>query len=121
MQLLADIIKKMSDKNMISIDDLYKLSEKEVVKKIEQCNDENISNCFNIWKNTTEINTNETLPINKYFVNIEKTKVRYINPLVRNNNAYERIYNISESAKEDIEKALNYKTAKYSYLDFQFK
>lgn len=54
-------------------------------------------------------------------MNIEKTKVRYINPLVRNNNAYERIYNISESAKEDIEKALNYKTAKYSYLDFQFK
>lgn len=121
MQLLADIIKKMSDKNMISIDDLYKLSEKEVVKKIEQCNDENISNCFNIWKNATEINTTETLPINKYFVNIEKTKVRYINPLVRNNNAYERIYNISENAKEDIEKALNYKTAKYSYLDFQFK
>lgn len=48
MQLLADIMKKMSDKNMISISDLYKLSEKEVIEKIEHCNDENIVKCFNI-------------------------------------------------------------------------
>ena len=120
MQLLADIIKKMSDKNMISVSDLYKLSEKEVIEKIEHCNDENISKCFNIWRNATEINTSEILPINKYYVNIEKMKVRYINSLVRNDNKYERIYDISENAKEDIEKTLNYKTAKYTYLDFQF-
>lgn len=120
MQLLADIMKKMSDKNMISVSDLYKLSEKEVIEKIEYCNDENISKCFNIWRNATEINTSEILPINKYYVSIEKMKVRYINPLVRNANKYERIYNISENAKKDIEKTLNYKTAKYTYLDFPF-
>ena len=120
MQLLADIIKKMFDNNMIGISDLYKLSEKEVIEKIEHCNDENISKCFNIWKNATEINTSDTLPANKYYVNIEKMKVRYINPLVRNVNKYERIYNISENAKKDIEKTMNYKTAKYTYLDFQF-
>ena len=119
MQLLADIMKKMSDKNMISVSDLYKLSEKEVIEKIEQCNDESIVKCFNIWRNATEINTSDTLPINKYFVSIEKMKVRYINPLVRNVNKYKRIYDISEKAKEDIEKTLNYKTAKYTYLDFQ--
>ena len=119
MQLLADIMKKMSDKNMISVSDLYKLSEKEVIEKIEQCNDESIVKCFNIWRNATEINTSDTLPINKYFVSIEKMKVRYINPLVRNVNKYKRIYDISEKAKEDIEKTLNYKTAKYTFLDFQ--
>ena len=121
MQLLADIMKRMSDKNMISISDLYRLSEKEVIEKIEHCNDENISKCFNIWRNATEINTSDTLPINKYFVSIEKMKVRYINPLLRNNDKYERIYNISENAQKDIEKALNYKIAKYTYLDFDFK
>jgi hypothetical protein len=119
MQLLADIMKKMSDNNMICINDLYRLSEKEVIEKIEHCNDEKISKCFNIWRNATEINISDTLPINKYFVSIEKMKVRYINPLVRNNCKYERIYNISESAKKDIEKTLNYKTAKYIYLDFR--
>ena len=119
MQLLADIMKRMSIQNMISIDDLYRLSEKEVIEKIEHCKDEKISQCFNIWRNATKIKTSDTLPNNKYFVSIEKMKVRYINPLVRNNNKFERIYDISENAKEDIEKALNYKTAKYTYLDFE--
>lgn len=116
MQLLADIIKKMYNKNMISINDLYKLSEKEIIAKIECCGDENITNIFNVWKNAIKVNTSEILPTNTYFVNIEKTKIRYINPLVRNNGKYERIYNISESAKNDIDKTLNFKTAKYIYL-----
>ena len=120
MQFLADIIKKMSEKNMISIDDLYILSEKEIIKKIEQCNDDNISKCFNIWRNATKINVSETIPTPKYYVNIEKLKIRYINPLVRNIKNYTRVYDISQMAKVDIEKALNYKPAKYTYLDFQF-
>lgn len=120
MQFLADIMKKMFKRNLINIDNLYSLSEKEIIEKIENCNYDNISECFNIWKNAKKINTSDTLPINKYFVSIEKMKVRYINPLVKNNGKYERIYNISESAREDIEKTLNYKTAKYTYLDFQF-
>ncbi len=120
MQFLADIMKKMSKRNLINIDDLYSLSEKEVIEKIENCNYDNISECFNIWRNATKINTSDTLPINKYSVSIERMKVRYINPIVQDNGKCERIYNISESAKEDIEKTLNYKTAKYTYLDFQF-
>lgn len=120
MQFLADIMKKMFQENLICIDDLYSLSEKEVIEKIENCNYDNISECFNIWRNATKINKSDTLPTNKYFVSIEKMKVRYINPIVQDNGKYERIYNISESAKEDIEKTLNYKTAKYTYLDFQF-
>ena len=120
MQLLADIMKRMSDKNMISINDLYKLSEKEIIEKIEHCNEENISKCFHMWRKATEINTSDTLPTNKYYVSIEKMKCRYINPLVQNKGKYERIYNISENAKRDIEEALNYKNAKYTYLDFKF-
>lgn len=119
MQFLADIMKKMSQRNLISIDDLYSLSEKEIIEKIENCNYDNISECFNIWRNATKVNTTDTLPINKYFVSIENMKVRYINPIVQDNGRYERVYDISENAKEDIEKALNYKTAKYIYLDFQ--
>jgi hypothetical protein len=120
MQFLADIMKKMSQKNMISINDLYNLSEKEVIEKIENCNDCNISKCFKIWENATEINTSNTLPVKKYSVNIDKMKIRYINPLVRNDKEYVRIYDISELARAEIEKALNYKTAKYTYLDFEF-
>ena len=121
MQLLADIMKKMSEENMITVDDLYKLSEKEIIEKIENCNDESIKECFNIWKNATEVKTSETMPENKYYVSIGKNKVRYINPLVKINNDYKRIYDISEKAKEDIEETKKYKIAKYTYLDFQFE
>lgn len=120
MQFLADIIKKMCEKNLITKNDLYKLSEKEVIQKIENCKEDKISENFDKWRNATKIYESDTKVEGKYCVNIEKIKTRYINPLVRNNNNYTRIINISDSAKKDIEKALNFKTKKYIYLDFDF-
>ena len=99
MQFLADCLKKMSEKNLISKSDLYKFSEKEILEKIENCDEDNISECFKIWKNSTNINESDTLPQNKYYVNVEKIKTRYINPLVNCKNNYTRIKEISESAK----------------------
>ena len=121
MQLLADIMKKMSDKNIITIRDLYILSENDIIEKIEHCNDENISKCFNIWRNATEINTSDIEPKGKYYVSIEKMKVRYINPLIKTGKGYDRIKNISDTAKKDIEECIKYRPCKYSYLDFEFK
>lgn len=111
----------MSDNNLINISEMYNLSEKEVIEKIEKCNVKNISNGFEIWKHATDILTSEKMPEGKYFVNIEKVKKRYINPLVRYNNEYKRIKDISEKATNDINEALEYKTAKYVFLDFDFK
>ena len=59
MQLLADIMKKMSVRNIITKTDLYRLSEKEIIGKIENCKEDNISDVFNIWKNSTKINESE--------------------------------------------------------------
>lgn len=119
MQFLADIMKKMSEKNLITKKDLYNLSEKDIIEEIEKCEYDNISECFNFWKNTTKINESDVPVQDKYCVNI-KGKMRYINPLVRVDNEFERIDKISEEAKQDIEKCLNYKTKKYAYLDFNF-
>ena len=121
MQMLADIMRIMSDNNLINISEMYNLSEKEVIEKIEKCNVKNISNGFEIWKHATDILTSEKMPEGKYFVNIEKVKKRYINPLVRYNNEYKRIKDISEKATNDINEALEYKTSKYVFLDFDFK
>lgn len=38
MQMLADIMRIMSDNNLINISEMYNLSEKEVIEKIEKCN-----------------------------------------------------------------------------------
>lgn len=117
MQFVADIIKKMSENDLITIDDLYNLSDKEVINKIENCKLENISDNFKIWANANKVEVSDEKPLNKYYVNIDKVKIRYINPLVENNGKYERIKEISKTAKEDIEKALNYKTKRYIYID----
>ncbi|MGN1302592.1 MAG: HD domain-containing protein [Clostridia bacterium] len=120
MQFLADIIKKMNQKGLINKEDLYKLSEKDVIEKIENCEYDNISKCFKSWKNTTQINESDIPVEDKYCVSIN-AKRRYINPLVEmDNNNYVRVNQISDIAKQDIDRCLNFKTKKYAYFDFNF-
>lgn len=59
-------------------------------------------------------------PEDVYFVNLEKVKIRYSNPLMKRGGETVRISEISELAKKDIEQALNFSTRKYAYLDFKF-
>lgn len=119
MQFLADIIKKMNEKGLITKSDLYKLSEEKIINKVENCEYDNISNCFNMWRNAIKINESD-IPINdKYCVSI-KAKIRYIVPLVRDEDKFVRINEISDVAKQDIERCLNFKTKKYAYFDFNF-
>ena len=109
------------DKNLITIEDLYRFSEQEVIEKIENCEEQNLANCFKLWKNATQIKESDVLPEEIYAVHIEKVKIRYINPLVRiSENQYKRASEVSNKAKQNIEKALHFKTKKYAYLDFDF-
>ena len=119
MQFIADIMKKMYEQNLITKKDLYTLSEKEVIQKIEDCPIGNISNCFKQWEEATQIKESNELPKEKYCVDI-KVKQRYIVPLVEENNQFVRVDTISESAKKDIDTFLNYRPKKYAYLDFNF-
>ncbi len=119
MQFLADIIIKMNEAKLITKNDLYNLSEKEIIKKIESCNYNNISQKFNKWKNTEKIDESDTFVENKYCKNI-KAKIRYINPLVREKEKFIRISEVSDSAKKEIERCLNFTTKNYAYFDFQF-
>ena len=119
MQFLADIMRKMSQDGCITISDLYELSEKEVIKKIKECENHNISYCFNEWQNGNNIKTSTEIIDNKYCVNV-KSKKRYINPLVKTNNGIFRISDISDKAKKNIEKCLRYTFDRYLYMDFNF-
>ena len=117
MQFLADTLKKMSERDLITFEDLYTLSEQEIIKNIENCNYDCISEKFKIWKNATNLYQTDIEPQDKYYVSISP-KIRYINPLVKQEEQYIRVNKISEQAKQDIERALNYKTKKYIYLEF---
>lgn len=117
MQFIADILKIMKNKNLITVEDLYKLSEKEVIDMIENCEIKDISEAFKNWKNVTEVIESDEEP-SCYFTSITNAKVRYINPLVRIKDSYLRLYDVSNKAKEDIDRCLNFKQKKYVYYDF---
>ena len=119
MQFLADTVRKMSEENLLTKKDLYTLSEKEVINKIENCSNEKISECFKLFRNSTKIEESDEPILNKYCVNIN-AKRRYIVPLVKDNNSFKRVNEVSIYAKEKIDNYLQFKTKKYAYLDFDF-
>ena len=109
----------MYELNLITKNDLYNLSEKEIMEKIENCKRDDIVQTFNKWKNLEKVYESDILVENTYCKSI-KAKIRYINPLVREEENYVRIKKISEDAKRDINNCLEFKTKKYAYFDFGF-
>lgn len=77
MQLLADILKRLNEDNIISIEDLYKLKESEIIDIIEKSRYREV---FNIWKNAKKVKVSKEEPSKVYFVH-HGAKVRYIDPL----------------------------------------
>ena len=110
MQLLADIVKKLNEDNILTLEDLYNLKESEVIEMIENHEYKEI---FNTWKKAKKVKTSDVEPKDVYYVH-HGAKVRYIDPLVNG----ERISNICKIAKSMIDKNLSYDMTKYVYLDF---
>ncbi len=120
MQFLADMVKALSRKGYITLNDLYILSEQEVIDKITSCEDEYLRNTFKKFQEAKNVYDSETFVKDKYCVSI-KAKKRYIIPLVKNGEESVRVNKISQRAKNDIDNYLKFTTTKYSYFDFDFK
>lgn len=120
MQFLADIVKSMNIKGYLIIDDLYNLSEKEVIEKIINCEDKYISENFMKFQRATSVYGSEIPIEGKYCISV-KGKRRYIIPLTKTDNGIFRINEVSEKAKEDINNYLNIKHSTYIGFDFDFK
>lgn len=112
MQFLADIIKRLNEENKITIEDLYKLKESEVIQIIEKSR---FNEIFNKWKHSTQIKTSKTEPKNVYYVH-QGVKTRYIDPLCQG----QRMSKACKIANKMISNNLAYKMDNYVYLDFDF-
>ena len=112
MQLLADILKRLSNENKICKKDLYELKESDIINIIENSKYNNI---FNIWKNAKKVKISKEEPKNVYYVH-HGAKVRYIDPLFNG----ERISKRCKIANKMIENNLAYNMNNYVYLDFNF-
>ena len=119
MQFLADTMKKMSELGLITVNDLYELSEAEIIDKIKNCKDYSISKCFKIWQDGLDVKTSDTELFDKYCIKVPAKK-RYINPLVKTSDGVIRISDISNKAKNNIEKCINYTFDRFVYMDFNF-
>lgn len=120
MQYISDIIKSMHVKGYLSINDLYKLSEKEVLDKILTCDDNYIKEALINWQNATYILKSETYISDKYCTNV-KGKTRYIVPLVSYNGGAYRITEVLEECREKVTEYLNAEHSTYKGFDFSFK
>lgn len=120
MQFLADIVKSMNVKEYITINDLYELSEEDIIHKILNCNDIYIKESFAKFQNAISVFGSEIPVNNKYCISV-KAKKRYIVPLTQNNGEVRRINEIDKTANEEVENYMNLKRSKYTGFDFEFK
>ena len=122
MQFIADLVKSMNIKKYISVDDLYKFSEYEVLQLIKKCDDKYIKNAFKNFEDATrDLVYKSDIPNNEIYCTSVKGKKRYINPLVSLNNKVARIKDISSIANNDINNFLNMKLHNYIGFKFDFK
>ena len=112
----------MNIKGYITVDDLYKYSDKKIIQLIQNCDDEYIKDSFKKFQNATrDIAYKSDEPNNKIYCTSVKGKKRYINPLVSIDNKSYRIKDVSSQANKDINNFLDMKLHKYIGFKFDFK
>ncbi len=122
MQFIADIVKSMNIKGYITVDDLYKFSERDIIQLIKNCEDTYIRDAFEKFQTVTRNSVYKSdLPNNEIYCTSVKGKKRYINPLVSFDNKVCRIKDISAIANKDIDNFLNMKFHKFIGFNFDFK
>ncbi len=119
MQFFADVLKELSQKQIITKRDLYTYSEQEIIEKIKHCGDKRIQEAFQKFQNATKVYESDEKIEENYCISIDAKK-RYIIPLVKNEEETVRINKISSQAKKQIEDFLKWNTKKYIYFDFNF-
>lgn len=110
MQFIADILKKISDDGLITVDQLYDLKEADVIKIIE---DSKYAGVFGSWRKAKTVNVSKEKPENVYYVH-EKIKVRYIDPLCNG----KRMSKNCKITEKMIAENLAYNMDNYVFLDF---
>ena len=82
MQFLADMCKSMNNASYLTIEDLYTLSEQEVIDKILTCEDKYLSDSFKLFQDANKVYKSSIPVDDKYCVNV-RAKTRYVIPLVK--------------------------------------
>lgn len=120
MQFLADITHSMIVAGYLNMDDLYVMSEREIIDWILSCGDKNLSDVFRQYQRATTVISGNTMKKNCYCVPAGY-KIRYIVPLVKTDSGTERITDLDGAVDEAVQSYLNTKQPKYVGFEFDFK
>ena len=113
MQVIADILKKVSEDGLITKSDLYELKESEVIDIIKKSK---YNESYEELINATKVKTSVKEPKDVYYVK-HGAKIRYIDPLFNG----KRMSKECKIAQKMIEKNLSYDMDSYVYLDSGLK
>lgn len=116
LQFIADSMHYMFENDLLNYDDLYNMSEREIVDWILSCGDKTISEAFRNFQRATSVWSGATAKKDCYSTSVH-AKVRYIVPLTTTENGFDRITNISSSVKKAVDKYLDYKQPKFVGFD----
>ena len=111
LQLLADILKMMYHNKLITMDDLYSLTESEIIHRILASP---YKEYFHYFQTMTSIHESDT-PVNNYYHISLDVKRRYIDPLL----CGKRISTQSEEAASLIHDIKSYQTPLYAYIELE--
>jgi HD superfamily phosphohydrolase len=106
---IADILKKQIELKKICFEDIYKLSEIDIIKLIKE-NEKS----WNIFSEVKMIKRTNKKPEGVYYVSIESKK-RYVVPLCKKGNKIVRLDIASEETGKFLSKYKDFKDSKYCY------
>lgn len=117
LSLLGDILKMAMSCDGLTIDDIYSLTESQVIEKLKNSSNKRIQKAWQNYSQLHEVHGSDEMPNGCYCVKTD-TKKRYINPLVKYKGDVKRVTDVSSIAKRDIQDFLSYKDKPVAYADF---
>lgn len=118
MQLTGDILRMLIDYGVINKEDLYQLSEQEIITKIKKCDEKIIKYVWSKFENLKRVEKTDIEPIDKYYISID-CKKRYVNPLVSVKGNNVRLTNVSNKASQLQLTYTNFKDKNYAFIDLE--
>ena len=119
MQFLADVVKSAILRGFLTVDDLYVISEEEVIRRIREETDDYISLGFSQFANAETVYSSNRLVCGKYCTSV-KGKKRYINPLVVDGEDCKRIRQYSASVDTSLKNFIDQEQSRYTGFEFDF-
>ena len=118
--LIADVLMLMVRRQDISIDDLYKYSENELLIRGKQCSDKRIQEGWEQIENLSKVYTrfNPTNDKKKYCVKVFE-KPFFIDPLVKTKAGIFRLSKLDSVIENDIDVYFATDTDMYMYIDYE--